>query len=44
MKLLLFINFHNASLCAHFLFNQWSEFDQTRREALLGQVGEVTRF
>ena len=46
LKLLPFVKFLNAveSLCAHCLFNQWPEFDQTSTDTSLGLRKEVIRF
>ena len=41
-----FVKFLNAvkSLYAHYLFNQWPEFDQTSTDKLLGRGKEVIRY
>ena len=46
LELLPFVKFLNAvkSLCAHYLFNQWLEFDQTSTDTSLGRGKEVIRF
>ena len=46
LELLPFVKFLNAvkSLCAHYLFNQWPEFDQTSTDKSLGLGKEVISF
>ena len=46
LELLPFVNFLNAvkSLCAHFLFNQWPEFEQTSTDIWSGWGKEVIKF
>ena len=46
LELLPFVKFLNPvkSLCAHYHFNQWPEFDQTSTDTSLGQGKEVIRF
>ena len=45
LELLPFVKFLNAvkSLCAHYLFNQWLEFDQTSTDTSSGWGKEVIR-
>ena len=38
------LNAAKKTLCAHNLFNQWLEFDQTKTGTSLGQEKEVIRF
>ena len=38
------ISYAVKSLCAHYLFNQWLEFDQTSIDTSLGRGTEVIRF
>ena len=46
LELLAFVKFLNAvkSLCAHYLFNQWPEFDQTNTDKSLGRGKDVFRY